>query len=112
MGNLRMCTCNRLQQGDHLRQRAKAIHCLERRQRIDQLRLVVRIFIVALGSRQRNSRCILTGKAHFGRTFAGMDLNRQRLIGTQHFEQERQFTKALCYRIAQHRGGCRINHVT
>ena len=65
----------RLQQGDNLAELAEGVHRQERRQGEDQLRLVVRIFVVALGGGERDAGGVLAGETFFGRLLVGMNLN-------------------------------------
>ncbi|MNV88376.1 hypothetical protein D3C71_1825760 [compost metagenome] len=57
---------------------------------------MIGILVITLGSIQRNAGRVLFGEARYGGGFAWMHLNRQRLIGAQHFEQERQLAETTC----------------
>ncbi|MNE37927.1 hypothetical protein D3C80_1318020 [compost metagenome] len=72
---------------------------------------MVRIFVVALGSIKGNARCILFRKAQLRRFLVRVNLNRQRLIGAQHFKEERQFAETVSNRISQQCSFIRLNHI-
>ncbi len=74
-----MCTCDWLEYGDNLGKLTKRVHRKERRQRKNQLRLVVRIFIVTLGGIHRDTCGIFFGKTDFRIAFVWMNLNGERL---------------------------------
>ncbi|MNC46366.1 hypothetical protein D3C75_953850 [compost metagenome] len=73
---------------------------------------MIRILIVALSGVKRNTGGIFFGKAHLCGTLAWGDLDGERLVGTQHLKQERQFTKALCHFGTQLFRLVGINHLT
>ena len=70
-----MCTCDWLEQGDNLGKLTKRVHREERGQGENQLRLVIRIFIVTLSGIHRNTCSIFFGKTDFRIAFVWMNLN-------------------------------------
>ncbi len=71
----RMRASHRLQQGDNIAELAKCIHRQERRQGKNQLRFVVRIFVVTLGGGERDTGGVLAGETFFRGLLVGMHLN-------------------------------------
>ncbi len=106
-----MRTRHRLEQGDDIAEFAKGVHRQERRQGKYQLGFMVRIFIVAFRRIQWNARRVLFGKADFRGLLIRVNLNRERLVGTQYLKQERQLTKALRDRLAQQRRFILVNNL-
>ena len=72
---------------------------------------MVWIFIVTLGGGERDAGGVLAGETFFRGLLVGMDLNRERLSGAQHFKQERQLTKAGGNLVAEQGGFIRVNHL-
>ena len=81
---------DRLQVAGHLVERPEALQGGERRQRADQLGLVVGVAVVAAGGVHGHTLGVLSRPAAAGLLVAGVGLDGERLRGRQHLEQEGQ----------------------
>ena len=87
----------RVEQAQRVLDRPEAAQCLERRERAEQLRLVVGVAVVALRCVARDAGGVLGGEPGPRLLDARVHLDRQRGLHGQHLEQERQARPEPCH---------------